>query len=350
MALLFVVLLLVLLFDFINGFHDAANSIATIVTTRILTPMTAVIWGAFFNFLAFFMAKYIIGFGIVDTVSNVVISDVIGKNRMLYVVLAGIIAAILWNLFTWYSGIPSSSSHTLIGGFAGAAIAAGGFRAIHAGIIGKICLFIVAAPLIGMVVGMLFTSLTLHIAKNARPYKADKWFKRLQLLSSALLSTGHGLNDTQNMMGIMVVAIIAFNQSTVADPSSIPHWLQMTSLNDGIHDWVPLLCYFAIACGTLSGGWKIMKTMGSRITKITPVEGFCAETACALTLFFTESLKIPVSTTHVVTGGIIGVGAIKRLSAVRWGVSVRLVIAWIITIPISALLAMLTYLLIGVFL
>lgn len=349
MVLLAVIILLVVAFDFINGFHDAANSIATIVTTKILTPMGAVIWAAFFNFLAFFIAKYITGFGIVDTVSKIVIPDVVGKHLMLYVVLAGLMAAITWNLFTWWSGIPSSSSHTLIGGFAGAGIAVGGFHAIHASIIGRISLFIVLAPIIGMLAGMLFTSLTLHIARHVKPHKADKWFKRLQLLSSALLSIGHGLNDTQNMMGIMVVALIAFNESAVVDTSSIPDFLQMTSLSDGIHDWVPMLCYFAIACGTLSGGWKIMKTMGSRITKITPVEGFCAETASALTLFLTEALHIPVSTTHVVSGSIMGVGATKRLSAVRWGVSMELIVAWVITIPISALLGMLYYSIITLF-
>jgi len=352
MVLLGVIIILVLAFDFINGFHDAANSIATVVTTKILTPMGAVIWAAFFNFVAFFIAKYITGFGIVDTVSQVVIADTVGKHLMLYVVLAGISAAIIWNLFTWWSGIPSSSSHTLIGGFAGAGIAAGGFKAIHASIIGKICVFIVAAPLIGMLAGMLFTSLTLHIARKAKPHKADKWFKRLQLLSSVLLSIGYGLNDTQNMMGIMVVALIAFSESSVVDASSIPGWLQMTNisgLTDGIHDWIPILCYLAIACGTLSGGWKVMKTMGSRITKITPVEGFCASTASAITLFFTEALHIPVSTTHVVSGSIMGVGATKRLSAVRWGVSLELIVAWVITIPVSALLAMLIYSIIGIF-
>ncbi len=353
MILLLVIILLVLTFDFINGFHDAANSIATIVTTKILTPTQAVIWAAFFNFLAFFIAKYITGFGIVDTVSKVVVPEMVGTANMLHVVLAGISAAICWNLFTWWAGIPSSSSHTLIGGFAGAGIAAGGFDAIHAEIIGRICLFIVAAPLIGLTIGMLFTSFTLHVAKRVKPHKADRWFKALQLMSSALLSITHGLNDTQNMMGIMVVSLIAFSASMTGISGNIPEWLLMTDVNQlstgTSHDWIPIICYAAIAAGTLSGGWRIMKTMGSKITKITPVEGFCSETASAITLFITESLHIPVSTTHVVSGGIMGVGAIKRLSAVRWGVSIELVIAWIITIPVSALLAMLFYTVLGLF-
>lgn len=343
MTLLIVIVLLALAFDFVNGFHDAANSIATVVSTKVLTPIQGVVWAAFFNFVAFFIAKYIIGeFGIADTVSKTVIPEFV----TLPVILSGIIAAIIWNLATWMLGIPSSSSHTLIGGFAGAAICASGFQSIHLGIIGIIALFIIVAPCIGMLGGMLITSITMHIAKNARPHRADKWFKRLQLVSSALLSIGHGLNDSQKVMGIIAAALISFNAST--NPSDIPHWLRLTDIHD-LHDWVPICCFTAIAIGTMSGGWKIMKTMGTKITKITPVEGFCAQTAGAITLFITEILKVPVSTTHVISGSIMGVGAVKRLSAVRWGVTVDLLWAWILTIPVSALLAMGIYAIVTLF-
>lgn len=335
-GLLVVIIILAIIFDFINGFHDAANSIATVVSTKVLTPVQGVIWAAVFNFVAFFIAKYIIGeFGIADTVSKTVLPEFV----TLPIILSGIIAAIIWNLLTWWFGIPSSSSHTLIGGFAGAAIAASGFGAIHIGIIAKIAAFIVAAPLIGMIGGMLITSITVHIAKNAKPHKADKWFKMLQLFSSALLSIGHGLNDSQKVMGIIAAALIAYNAGTTGD---IPHFLQLDDIHN-IHDWVPFTCFMSISIGTLSGGWKIMKTVGSRITKITPVEGFCAQTAGALTLFLTEIIKVPVSTTHVISGSIMGVGATKRLSAVRWGVSIQLLWAWVLTIPISALFGMGAY-------
>lgn len=341
MIMLFVIIVLAIAFDFINGFHDAANSVATVVSTKVLTPMQAVLWAAFFNFIAFFIAKFIIGgFGIADTVSKTVVEEYV----TFHVIIAGLVAAISWNLITWWFGIPSSSSHTLIGGFAGAAIAASGFQAIHAGVIGIIALFIVVAPLIGMVAGNIITLLTLHLARRSKPVKAERWFKRLQLVSSALLSIGHGLNDSQKVMGIIAAALIA---ATKMNPDIHP-WLKMESMND-MHDWVPVACFTAIALGTMCGGWKIMKTMGNRITKITPVEGFCAQTAGALTLFITEFFKIPVSTTHVITGSIIGVGAVKRLSAVRWGVTKDLLLAWIITIPISALMAALVYWLIGLF-
>lgn len=331
MSLLITVIVLALIFDYINGFHDAANSIATVVSTKVLSPFQAVVWAAFFNFIAFFISKYLIGgFGIADTVSKTVLSDYV----TLPVIISGLIAAIVWNLITWWYGIPSSSSHTLIGGFAGAAIAASGFNAIHISVILKIASFIVLAPLIGMLAGNVIIIITLHLAKKSKPHKADKLFKRLQLISSALLSIGHGLNDSQKVMGIIAAALIAFNSTHV----DVPYWLQLTDIHD-IHDWVPIACFTAIALGTLSGGWKIIKTMGNNITKITPIEGFAAQTAGALTLFFTEIIKIPVSTTHTITGSIIGVGAVKRLSAVRWGVTKNLMIAWILTIPISGLLA-----------
>jgi len=331
MNLLITVIVLALIFDFINGFHDAANSIATVVSTKVLTPFQAVLWAAFFNFIAFFISKYVIGgFGIADTVSKTVISEFV----TLPIIMSGLIAAITWNLVTWWFGIPSSSSHTLIGGFAGAAIAAAGFNSIHVGVIIKIASFIILAPLIGMLIGNLIIIATMWLARRSNPHKADKTFKRLQLVSSALLSIGHGLNDSQKVMGIIAAALIAFSASN----ANVPDWLYLTDIHN-IHDWVPIACFTAIALGTLSGGWKIIKTMGNNITKITPIEGFAAQTAGALTLFLTEIVKIPVSTTHTITGSIIGVGAVKRLSAVRWGVTRNLLVAWILTIPVSALLA-----------
>jgi PiT family inorganic phosphate transporter len=338
MVLLFTIIALALLFDFINGFHDAANSIATVVTTKVLTPLQGVLWAAFFNFLAFFYAKFITkGFKIADTIAKSVDTDAFSGDDLLHVVLAGIIAAIIWNLFTWWRGIPSSSSHTLIGGFAGAAITLGGFAAIKATVIGKIILFIVLAPMIGFVGSIVITIVTLHIVKKGKPARIEKWFKRLQLVSSAWLSLQHGLNDSPKVMGIICVALIAFN-ADAADPSSIPHWLQLGSIND-VHDWVPFACFTAIAIGTMSGGWKIIKTMGNKITKIQQVEGFCAQTAGSLTLTLTEHLGIPVSTSHVISGSIMGVGSVKRLSAVRWGITIDMLWAWILTIPVSALLA-----------
>ncbi|MFT4071340.1 MAG: inorganic phosphate transporter [Dysgonamonadaceae bacterium] len=333
MTLLIIIIILAIIFDFINGFHDAANSIATVVSTKVLTPTQAVIWAAFFNFVAFFIAKFIIGgFGIADTVSKTVDLSFISNPSQ--VVIAGLVAAISWNLITWWLGIPSSSSHTLIGGFAGAAVAAAGFEAVHAKVIGIIALFIVVAPVIGMLGGNIITLATLHFMKKVRPAKADRWFKGLQLVSSGLLSIGHGLNDSQKVMGIIAAALIAYSHNN----TDVHPWLYMKSMND-MHDWVPIACFTAIALGTMCGGWKIMKTMGNRITKITPIEGFCAQTASAITLFITEFLHVPVSTTHVISGSIIGVGAVKRLSAVRWGVTKDLVWAWILTIPISALMA-----------
>ena len=337
MELLVVIIILALLFDYINGFHDAANSIATIVSTKVLTPFQAVLWAAFFNFVAFFIAKYIIGgFGIANTVSKTVIEDYIS----LPIILAGIIAAIIWNLFTWWKGIPSSSSHTLIGGFAGAAIMAHGFEAIQTSIILKIAAFIFLAPLIGMVVAFGFTLLVLYVCRRARPQIAEIWFKKLQLVSSALFSIGHGLNDSQKVMGIIAAAMIAAHSEGIG--------MGINSIND-LPSWVAFACFTVISVGTMSGGWKIVKTMGTRITKVTPLEGVIAETAGAFTLYLTEFLKIPVSTTHTITGAIIGVGATKRLSAVRWGVTKNLLIAWILTIPVSGLLAAGIYQLVRLF-
>ena len=335
MTLLITIIVLALVFDYINGFHDAANSIATIVSTKVLTPFRAVLWAAAFNFVAFFIAKYFSGFGIANTVSKAVLENYI----TLPIIFSGIIAAIIWNLSTWWLGIPSSSSHTLIGGFAGAAIAASGFVAIKSDVIIKIASFIILAPLIGMLISILLTILILYIFKKVNPHKANNWFKKLQLVSSGLFSIGHGLNDSQKVMGIIAAALFAAYHKN--------------GLDVGIHDikqipdWVAFACFTAIALGTMSGGWRIIKTMGSRITKVTPLEGVAAETAGALTLYITEILKIPVSTTHTITGSIIGVGAVKRLSAVRWGVTRSLLIAWILTIPVSAALAAFIYFLVG---
>jgi PiT family inorganic phosphate transporter len=329
MTLLIIVIALALIFDFINGFHDAANSIATIVTTHVLTPFKAVLWAASFNFVAFFIAKYVIGeFGIANTVSKVVLQEYI----TLPIILSGLVAAIAWNLITWLLGIPSSSSHTLIGGFAGAAICANGFSSIHAGVVIKIASFIVLAPVIGLGISSLITLGVLWAFKKVRARRAEVIFRKLQLVSSGLFSIGHGLNDSQKVMGIIATAMIAAGQ--IKSVSSMP-------------DWIPLACFSAIAIGTMSGGWRIVKTMGSKITKVTALEGVCAETAGAFTLFLTEILKIPVSTTHTITGAIMGVGAVKRLSAVRWKMTIKLLWAWILTIPISACLAAFIYLLVN---
>ncbi|MDD2602698.1 MAG: inorganic phosphate transporter [Prevotella sp.] len=326
MAILISIIVLGLIFDFINGFHDAANSISTIVTTRVLTPFQAVIWAAFFNFVAFFISKYIIGeFGIANTVSKTVYEEYI----TLPIILAGVIGAIIWNLLTWWRGIPSSSSHTLIGGFAGSAIMANGFNAIHGSIILKIASFIFLAPFIGMVIAFFISLLVTYGFRNVNHHKANDWFKHLQLVSSALFSVGHGMNDSQKVMGIIAAAMIA------AHPLHIGLGIQSVA---DIPDWVAFSCFAAISIGTMSGGWRIVKTMGTKITKVTPLEGVVAETAGAITLYLTEILKIPVSTTHTIAGSIMGVGATKRLSAVRWGIMKDLMIAWILTIPVSALL------------
>ncbi len=340
MTLLIIVIILAIIFDFINGFHDAANSIATVVSTRVLTPFQAVIWAAFFNFVAYFIAVYVLG-GFGESIANTVAKTVRPGFITTEIVAAGLIAAIIWNLITWWLGIPSSSSHTLIGGFAGAAIAGNGFNfsVVDGGTISFIAIFIIGAPLIGMLIGLIVTIITHHVSKNLKPAKADKWFKRLQLVSSAGLSIGHGLNDSQKVMGIIGAVLIANH----ALPG-LPDFMKMENMSD-IHDWIPFTCFTAIALGTMCGGWKIMKTMGNGITKITPVEGFCAQTAGSITLFISEALHVPVSTTHTITGAIMGVGAVKRLSAVRWGITINLLWAWLLTIPVSALLAALIYLL-----
>jgi PiT family inorganic phosphate transporter len=472
MTFIIVIIVLALIFDYINGFHDAANSIATVVSTKVLTPFQAVVWAAVFNFAAYFIFK---DHGVADTVSKTVHSKELGSHAMMTVVFSGLIAAICWNLLTWWFGIPSSSSHTLIGGFAGAGIAAGGLSVVNSEVVIRTVSFILLAPLVGMLFAFLISlwfmisfrrsllpkllSLTimagimwtlLSVVKTNRadisgmkvetksgqaviaelsnkssaqqmgfkkedvllsannrsigskkdldevmkaaghngaltytvvrkgdtltkttPYithyasrfnqvlffgenfkwfllafiltilagftfwlntlnthRSNIWFKRLQLVSSAAFSIGHGGNDAQKVMGVITAALIA--------NGTIQNFEQMPT-------WVPLACYTAIGLGTMSGGWKIIKTMGTRITKVTPFEGVAAETAGAITLFVTEYLKIPVSTTHTITGSIMGVGATKRLSAVRWGVTINLLWAWILTIPVSAVLAAIIY-------
>ena len=395
--LLIVILVLAIVFDYINGFHDAANSIATVVSTKVLSPFQAVVWAALFNFVAFFIFK---DHGVANTIAKTVKEDFI----TLPVIMSGLIAAISWNLFTWWFGIPSSSSHTLIGVFAGAAIEHAGFSAVNSEPIIKTVSFIVLAPLMGMIMAFIISlwfiysfrrgivpkiislaviSVTIislswamqtdpaqlkvhtgnHVLDVMMDAKNFKWMligliltsmsiftmflgslnaarstlylKRFQLVSSAAFSIGHGGNDAQKVMGIITVALISAGQ--IHKFSEMPVW-------------VPLACYSAISLGTLSGGWKIIKTMGTRITKVTPFEGVAAETAGAITLFLTENLKIPVSTTHTITGSIIGVGATKRLSAVRWGVTINLLWAWVLTIPVSGLMAAGVYYIVSLFL
>ncbi len=294
---------------------------------RYSLPFQAVLWAAIFNFAAFFIFKYFIGeFRIGNTIANFVRRDFI----TLPVIFSGLIAAISWNLLTWWFGIPSSSSHTLLGGFIGAALAHAGGWVIHGqnvinygNVIPSFC-FIVLAPLIGSIVAFLITIIIVNIFQKSNPYRAEHWFRRLQMGSSALLSLGHGGNDAQKVLGIIAAAMVAHGNL-----DNIRH----------LPNWVPAACFTAIALGTMSGGWRIVKTMGTRITKVSPLEGVCAETAGAITLFLTQALGIPVSTTHTITGAIVGVGATKRLSAVRWGVTINLVWAWVLTIPVSALLA-----------
>jgi len=371
-VLLIIIVALALIFDYINGFHDAANSIATIVSTKVLTPFQAVLWAALWNFAAFFLAAYILpgGFKIGNTIAKTVNENFI----TLEVIFSGLSAAILWNLLTWWFGIPSSSSHTLIGGFLGAALMHAlmidyhqialaqpdlsffdkiilAFKQLfHQDVVKfkvviPIFLFIFMAPLIGMIISIIITLIIIQLYKKSNPHKAERQFKKMQLFSSALFSVGHGLNDAQKVMGIIGAAVIYYHVNMINDPLylEIPAADRFNFFTEH-YLWVPLVSFIAIALGTMSGGWKIIKTMGTRITKVTPLEGVSAETAGALTLFITDHFGIPVSTTHTVTGSIIGVGLTKRISAVRWGVTVSLLWAWILTIPVSAIVAGITYL------
>jgi len=321
MEFLYVVIGLVLVFDFINGFHDSANSIATVVSTKVLSPLTAVIFAAFFNFIAFLFFNLKVATTIGKGVVN---PDVINLN----VVAAALFAAIIWNLMTWWWGLPSSSSHTLVGGLVGAAVAKAGFGSVVVSGVMKIVIFIVVAPLLGMIMSFILMAFLLFLAKKSTPAKIDKLFRVLQLASAGAFSLGHGGNDAQKSMGIIWVALIVTNHVTAHDP---------------IANWIVISCYSAIALGTLFGGWRIVKTMGQKITKLRPYEGFAAETAGALTLFGATHFGIPVSTTHTITGAIIGVGARKGVSAVKWGVTTKIFWAWILTIPVSAMIAAMIY-------
>jgi inorganic phosphate transporter, PiT family len=324
-ALVVFIILVALTFDFLNGFHDAANSIATVVSTRVLSPNKAVAWAAFFNFVA----AFVLGTHVAKTIGSGMI-DLSAVTRE--VILAGLIGAILWNLITWYYGLPVSSSHALIGGYAGAAIVkAGSFGVVLLSGWTKTLLFIVLAPLIGLILGFFLMVAVTWIVRRWRPSRVDRQFRKLQLLSAAAYSLGHGGNDAQKTMGIITGLLVA---SGLLAKFEVPLW-------------VILLSHAAIALGTLFGGWRIVKTMGTKITKLQPVGGFCAETAGAITLMGATLAGIPVSTTHTITGAIVGVGSTRRLSAVKWGVAGRIVWAWVLTIPISAAIAAVAYLIVS---
>ncbi|MFN8258973.1 MAG: inorganic phosphate transporter [Bacteroidales bacterium] len=321
MDFLYIVIALVLIFDFINGFHDSANSIATVVSTRVLSPFAAVGMAAFFNFVAFL----VFSLKVATTIGKGVVNpDVLN----LTVIAAALLAAITWNLLTWWWGLPSSSSHTLVGGLVGAAVSSSGFGVVIVGGLLKIVLFIIIAPVLGMIVSFFISTLVIYIFKSFSPQRVDKYFRGMQLLSASAFSLGHGGNDAQKSMGIIWVALIVTGHATKSDP---------------IAGWIVISCYAAIGLGTLFGGWRIVKTMGQKITKLKPFEGFCAETAGALTLFGATEFGIPVSTTHTITGAIMGAGARKGLSAVRWGITRNIFWAWILTIPVSALIGSIYY-------
>ncbi len=310
-----------LAFDFLNGLHDAANSIATVVSTRVLSPQLAVLWAAFFNFIAFLF----FGLHVADTIGKGIVTVDVITPAVIFGALTG---AIAWNVLTWLLGIPSSSSHALVGGLVGAGVSAGGFGAIVASGVLKTAAFIFIAPLVGMLLAILLVVFTSWLFKPVAPITADRTFRRLQLVSAAAYSLGHGANDAQKTMGI--IAVLLFSQGYLGGAFHIPFWVVIT-------------CQAAMGLGTLMGGWRIVHTMGSKITRLTPHQGFCAETGGALMLFGATNFGIPVSTTHTITGCIMGVGAARRASAVRWGVAGNIVIAWFITIPASATIAALTY-------
>lgn len=339
-SLILVILTIVfaLTFDFLNGFHDAANSIATVVSTRVLSPKLAVVWAAFFNFLA----AFIFGTAVAKTIGQGMIHLELNHTQIVtqYVVMAGLLGAIVWDLLTWIWGLPTSSSHALIGGYAGAAIAKAGFKVVIASGWTKTLIFIVVAPIMGLVMGFGLMVAVYWIFRNRSPLQVDGLFRKMQLLSAAAYSLGHGGNDAQKTMGIIAGALYTGGLMTKADIAG--DW--------GKYHWpIILSAHTAIALGTYFGGWRIVHTMGSKITKLKPVGGFCAETAGAITLFGTALAGIPVSTTHTITGAIIGVGATNRLSAVRWGIARRIVWAWVLTIPASAAVSALTYWLITLF-
>jgi inorganic phosphate transporter, PiT family len=315
---------LALVFDYTNGFHDAANSIATVVSTRVLTPRAAVIWAATFNFVAFLVFHT----EVANTVGKTVDPNVVSEA----VIFAGLVGAIAWNFFTWWLGLPTSSSHALIGGFAGAGIAKAGLSSLDASSLQKTILFIPLSPLLGLTLGFTLMLASMWIFRRSRPAKVDGLFRRLQLLSAAAFSLGHGGNDAQKTMGIIAALMVGSGYLQMEPNGDLPVPL-----------WIVLSAHAAIALGTLSGGWRIVKTLGHRITALKPVGGFAAETAAAISLYLATFLGIPVSTTHTITGAIVGVGSTRRLSAVRWGVAGRIVWAWVLTIPAAGVVAALTY-------
>ncbi len=318
------IVLLALVFDFTNGFHDAANSIATVVSTRVLTPRMAVVWAAFFNFAAVLVFHT----GVANTVGKTVDPEVVSEA----VIFAGLAGAVTWNFLTWWLGLPTSSSHALIGGFAGAGVAKAGFSVLNAASLEKTILFIAVSPLLGMVLGFILMLANMWLFRRATPARVDSLFRRLQLLSAAAFSLGHGGNDAQKTMGIISALLVGAGYLQLEPNGDLP-----------IPDWVVIAAYTAISLGTLSGGWRIVKTLGQRITALKPVGGFSAETAAAISLYLATALGIPVSTTHTITGAIVGVGSTRRLSAVRWGVAGRIVWAWVLTIPAAATIAAVTY-------
>jgi PiT family inorganic phosphate transporter len=328
---LVLIIALALLFDYINGFHDAANSIATVVSTRVLSPNAAVIWAAAFNFIAFLIFDTHVAGNIAKGVDPNVVT--------LGLVAAGLVGAVVWDLLTWWWGLPTSSSHALLGGLAGAAMVKAGPAALDLAFFGKTALFILVAPLLGSALGFGMMKLVIYLYGHKPQRQVDRTFRRLQLLSAALYSLGHGGNDAQKTMGIIVAALIA-NQQLVA---SVPGQTQHIPL------WVVLSCHAAMGLGTLSGGWRIVRTMGMKITKLAPVGGFCAETSGAATLFMVTALGIPVSTTHTITGAIVGVGSVRKLSAVRWGVAGRVVWAWVFTVPGAAAISAATFFILRLF-
>jgi len=321
------VIALALIFDFTNGMHDAANSISTVVSTRVLSPRQAVVWAAFFNFVAFL----IFGTAVASTIGKGMVNVDAADPVWTTVIFAGLVGAISWNIITWFFGLPSSSSHALIGGFAGAAIAKGGFGVIILGGWWKPLAFIVLAPLIGLVVGFMLKVITTWIVRKQPAGRVNRWSRVLQLFSAAAYSLGHGGNDAQKTMGIILVVLFA--EGAIQE--------RTLSLHDNL--WVILAAHSAIALGTMSGGWRIVKTMGQKITKLRPIDGFCAETAGAASIFLATHLAVPVSTTHVITGAISGVGAANRFRSVRWNVTLRIVWAWLLTIPVAGIIGALVY-------
>jgi PiT family inorganic phosphate transporter len=330
-----IIIAVALVFDFINGFHDSANSIATVVSTRVLKPGVAVVWAAFFNFVA----AFVVGTAVAKTIGKGLIDvSIVDPN----VILGGLLGAIVWDLITWYLGLPSSSSHALLGGYAGAAIAKAGFGALILGGWVLPVLFIVVSPLLGMSIALALTVALSWLLQRAPPGPMDKIFRRLQLVSAGLYSLSHGANDAQKTMGIIVSLLVASQAMFVGETG----WFRRFYLPSAEHIplWIILAAHTAIALGTAAGGWRIVRTMGTRITRLRPFGGFCAETAGGITVLLASSWGVPVSTTHTITGAIVGVGAAQRLSAVRWGVAKRIVWAWVLTMPMSAAIAALAYL------